>query len=208
MIKVKKVRPKSYVVGTSADAVDGIAVEVDEDNYLRCTGSESLSDGSEVSEDDRDYISGAIRVALKPVKVTANAITINWIEAGSVIVCITVALPVAIVLMDLHRLRDPELADLGLRSYVIGEQHQVEPLSLLKPELCNSSGAEDGGMPHQSAASEHGTRVSGMKRSGDESGITTCPTFIPGMKSSGDEDLLRSVPLDDAHHASDSKMLD
>ena len=127
-ITVKKVRPKSYVVGTSASAVDGIAVEVDEDNYLRCTGYGSLSDGSEASEDDSDYISGAIRVALKPIKVAAkDAITIAWIEKGSVIVCITLPLPLAIILMDLHRLRDPGLEALGLRSHVIGEQRQVAP---------------------------------------------------------------------------------
>ena len=127
-ITVKKVRPKSYVVGTSASAVDGIAVEVDEDNYLRCTGYGSLSDGSEASEDDSDYISGAIRVALKPIKVAAkDTITIAWIEKGSVIVCITLPLPLAIILMDLHRLRDPGLEALGLRSHVIGEQRQVAP---------------------------------------------------------------------------------
>ena len=127
-ITVKKVRPKSYVVGTSASAVDGIAVEVDEDNYLRCTGYGSLSDGSEASEDDSDYISGAIRVALKPIKVAAkDAITIEWIEEGSVVVCITLPLPLAIILMDLHRLRDPGLEALGLRSHVIGEQRQVAP---------------------------------------------------------------------------------
>ena len=127
-ITVKKVRPKSYVVGTSASAVDGIAVEVDEDNYIRSTGSGSLSDGSEASEDDRDYISAAIRVALKPIKVAAkDAITIEWVEEGSVIVCITLPLPLAIILMDLHRLRDPGLEALGLRSHVIGEQRQVAP---------------------------------------------------------------------------------
>ena len=43
----------------------GIAVEVDEDNYLRCTGSESLSDGSEASEDDRDDIRSAIRLSVR-----------------------------------------------------------------------------------------------------------------------------------------------
>ena len=129
-IKVKKVRPKSYVVGTSADAVDGIAVEVDEDRYLRCTGSGSLSDGSEASEDDRDDIRSAIRLALKPIKVPAkDAITIEWVEEGSVIVCITLPLPLAIILMDLHRLRDPGLEALGLRSHVIGEQRQVAPPS-------------------------------------------------------------------------------
>jgi hypothetical protein len=129
-IRVQKKRPKSFVVGTSANAVDGIAVEVDEDNYLRSIGSGSLSDGSEASEDDSDYISSAIRVALKPITVPAkDAITIEWVEAGSVIVCITLPLPLAIILMDLHRLRDPELEALGLRSHVIGEQRKVAPPS-------------------------------------------------------------------------------
>ena len=43
------------------------------------------------------------------------------------IVCITLPLPLAIILMDLHRLRDPGLEALGLRSHVIGEQRQVAP---------------------------------------------------------------------------------
>ena len=133
-IKVKKIRPKGFVIATSANAVDGIAVDVDEDNYLRCTGSGSLSDGSEASEDDNDYISSAIRVALKPIKVAVkDAITIEWVEAGSVIVCLSVALPLAIILMDQLRLRDPGLEALGLRSHVIGEQRKVAPPS--KAEL-------------------------------------------------------------------------
>jgi len=83
-IKVRNVSPKSYVVGTSANAVDGIAVEVDEDSYLRSTGAGSLGDGAEASEDDADCISSAIRVALKKqIKIVAkDAITIEWVEQG------------------------------------------------------------------------------------------------------------------------------
>ena len=91
-IKVmRKLRPKSYLVGTSADAVDGIAVEVDEDSYLRSTGgvqgrgaaTGSRSDGAGASGDDADLICAAIRVALKPIKIVAkDAIRIEWVEAG------------------------------------------------------------------------------------------------------------------------------
>ena len=67
-IKVRKVRPKSH-------SANGIAVEVDEDSYLRCTGEGSLSDGAEASEDAANYIASAIQVALKPIKVAKDAIT-------------------------------------------------------------------------------------------------------------------------------------
>ena len=71
------------MVGTSAHAVDGIAVEVDEDSYLRCTGEGSLSDGAEASEDAANYIASAIQVALKPIKIVAkDAITISWVKEG------------------------------------------------------------------------------------------------------------------------------
>ena len=87
-ITVKKKRPKSYVVGTSASAVDGIAVEVDEDSYLLSTGG--CRDGAQrrgaaatgwSKRDDADLICAAIRVALKPIKIVAkDAIRIEWVE--------------------------------------------------------------------------------------------------------------------------------
>ena len=71
------------MVGTSAHAVDGIAVEVDMDSYLRSTGTGSLSDGAEASGHDDDLISAAIREELKPILIDAkDAITIEWVENG------------------------------------------------------------------------------------------------------------------------------
>ena len=53
------------VVTTSADAVDGILVDVDEEGFLRYVGSESSSDSSDsAAQRDEDYLNETIRRVL------------------------------------------------------------------------------------------------------------------------------------------------
>ena len=134
-IEVEKVRRRAGQVQSHwlQSGTYRMLVRVDEAGYLQhveaTTSGSSGGSSSELSATDTelmdDEISVAIRRAVTPKCVAKEAIVIQWIEKGSVIVCIELDLPYALKLLELCKCRDPVLSEMNIVSCVLGEQRKA-----------------------------------------------------------------------------------
>ena len=108
LVKTAKRRGRKLTqVQTSSDFT--VTVDVDEQGYLRHDASSSStmeSDTSDTSVEEQDIVSNsvslAIQKAMKPLRVTSEAIKVLWTESGSIIVGMEIDLPYALKLFDMH----------------------------------------------------------------------------------------------------------
>ena len=133
-IEVEKVKRRGGVHTLVSSSGLRMTVRVNENGYLEQTGSGSSSDGDSSADTDLadDEITVALRRAVQPQRLPKEAINIQWVEKGSIIICIELDLPYALKLLDLERCG--ELKELNVTKCVLGEH---------RPSAARAAAAEE-----------------------------------------------------------------